>query len=269
MISSYYVDISVATLPRNRHWEVNGKKTVAGFQTAWSSCHSMTEPLATPRRIGNCSDYDSLHRAIRARVEELGVSREAIDEAAKAFGNWPDRYASKVLAPIPIKGFGRQSLGPMLAVLGLTLAVEVVEERPPITDSPFVCAYKAHMHKPLKHGLANAPEIRTLGRKALRARLKEIGKKGGKRGGPARAKALTPAKRRRIARKAALARWKRQREVSALASASLSAAATSAPGTLQTTPSAARPSAPAGIGPSRGSCSRRRAAPKATTAALG
>ena len=39
-----------------------------------------------------------------------------------------------------------------------------------------------------------------------------LGKLGGKKGGPARAKALSPERRRAIARKAALTRWARQKE---------------------------------------------------------
>lgn len=38
-----------------------------------------------------------------------------------------------------------------------------------------------------------------------------LGRLGGKRGGAARAKALTPAKRHAIAKKAALARWDKRR----------------------------------------------------------
>jgi len=38
-----------------------------------------------------------------------------------------------------------------------------------------------------------------------------LGKLGGAKGGAARAKALTPAKRRAIARKAAVSRWNRER----------------------------------------------------------
>jgi hypothetical protein len=37
-----------------------------------------------------------------------------------------------------------------------------------------------------------------------------LGRRGGLKGGPARAAALTPAKRKRIARKAAQSRWKRR-----------------------------------------------------------
>ena len=36
-----------------------------------------------------------------------------------------------------------------------------------------------------------------------------LGRRGGLRGGPARAKALTPAQRREIAQRAAAARWKK------------------------------------------------------------
>lgn len=41
-----------------------------------------------------------------------------------------------------------------------------------------------------------------------------LGRKGGKKGGPARAKKLTPERRREIARQAAQIRWQRHRETS-------------------------------------------------------
>lgn len=44
---------------------------------------------------------------------------------------------------------------------------------------------------------------------AISAYLSLIGKKGGLKGGPARAKKLTSKKRKEIARKAAIARWKK------------------------------------------------------------
>ena len=45
----------------------------------------------------------------------------------------------------------------------------------------------------------------------LRRFFQTIGKRGGKAGGPAAAKALTPEQRKERARKAALARWDRLR----------------------------------------------------------
>lgn len=162
------------------------------------------------RRLATVRDYDGLHRTIRARVDELGFTREEIDDAAQLLGEWPERYASKLLAPIPIKALGRTSLGPMLQVLGLQLAAEVVEEQPRISKSPKSMPYKRHQHKPVKLG-GNVPEIRALGRKALREILKKNGRKGGKLGGRVRAQNLTKSQRRHIARKAGMASAKARR----------------------------------------------------------
>jgi len=43
--------------------------------------------------------------------------------------------------------------------------------------------------------------------KELREHLSRLGKKGGKKGGPARAAAMTPEQRSESARKAVMARW--------------------------------------------------------------
>lgn len=152
-----------------------------------------------PRRLATIRDYDGLHRAIRARVDELGFTREEIDDAT----GLQNGYTSKLLAPIPIKAFGRQSLGPMLEVLGLAIELMVIEH-PRINKSPKSQPYKRHQREPVTLG-GNVPEIRALGRKALREILQRIGRKGGKRGGRARARKLTPAARRRSARKAGIA----------------------------------------------------------------
>ena len=45
----------------------------------------------------------------------------------------------------------------------------------------------------------------------LRAYLAKLGKKGGKRGGPARAAAMTPEQRSEAARKAVNARWAKRK----------------------------------------------------------
>lgn len=45
-------------------------------------------------------------------------------------------------------------------------------------------------------------------RDAVSAAAAALGRRGGLKGGPARAKALTPAKRKAIAKKAAKARWR-------------------------------------------------------------
>ena len=45
-----------------------------------------------------------------------------------------------------------------------------------------------------------------------------LGRKGGKKGGPARAKKLSPERRREIAQKAAQARWAKRRQIDSQAS---------------------------------------------------
>jgi hypothetical protein len=70
-----------------------------------------TEP---PRQLATVRDYAQLHTALRLRADELKTTREAIDDLA----GLQNGYAAKLLAPVPIKSLGRESLGPMLAVLG-------------------------------------------------------------------------------------------------------------------------------------------------------
>jgi hypothetical protein len=78
----------------------------------------MTEQLATIRT------YDELLTALRTRTAELGTGMETVDYVA----GLPLRYSSKLLAPVPIKGLGRQSLGPLLGALGLQLHVVIDHE---------------------------------------------------------------------------------------------------------------------------------------------
>lgn len=69
-------------------------------------------------------DYQELHDALRARAEALGASYETLDRIA----GLPDRYVNKLLAPVPVKGIGRKSLGPLLGALGvMMLLVEDTE----------------------------------------------------------------------------------------------------------------------------------------------
>jgi hypothetical protein len=81
----------------------------------------LTAATAEPpaRQIAIVRSYGDLHKALRLRADELGTTREAIDELT----GLQNGYAAKLLAPVPIKSLGPQSLGPMLAVLGLKLLV--------------------------------------------------------------------------------------------------------------------------------------------------
>jgi hypothetical protein len=74
--------------------------------------------------LAEITDYDSLIQALRARANELSISRETIDNLA----GLPDRYANKVLSTGGRKRIGMQSLGLLLGALGLKLIAVPDEE---------------------------------------------------------------------------------------------------------------------------------------------
>jgi hypothetical protein len=71
------------------------------------------------RPLAIAQDYVGLHAAFRQYVEMINVSRETIDDSA----GWADGYASKALAPFPMRMLGRETLGPFLQGTGLVLIV--------------------------------------------------------------------------------------------------------------------------------------------------
>jgi hypothetical protein len=71
----------------------------------------MNSPLA------EITDYDDLLAALRARADELEISRETIDHIA----GFPDRYAGKILSLSHPRRIGLRSLGPILSALGMKL----------------------------------------------------------------------------------------------------------------------------------------------------
>src|SRR5260221_2117914 len=71
------------------------------------------------RLVGVVKNYDELHLALRARAEELDVSREILDELS----GLPAGYVGKLLAPAKYKTLGMTSLVPLLGALGLQIAL--------------------------------------------------------------------------------------------------------------------------------------------------
>src|SRR5687767_6117858 len=65
-----------------------------------------------------------LHRAMRARAEQLNISRETIDHVS----GLPSGYSAKLLAPKPLKCVGLKSMMPLLGTLALKLHVVHDEE---------------------------------------------------------------------------------------------------------------------------------------------
>lgn len=151
-------------------------------------------PVGTdsPRQLGECSDYDGLHRILRDRADELNVSRTTLDEAAGlALG-----HSSKLLAPRPLKKLGVVSLGLMLQAMGLKLVVvEDVEALEQISAKLIPREVTANVLS-LSWGRAKHLLV-------SKQWVKKMGRKGGKQ----RAKNLSPRQRSAIARKAAKARW--------------------------------------------------------------
>jgi hypothetical protein len=85
---------------------------------------SDNEGVAMSDTIAEVRSWNDLHAALRARAESLNVSRLVLDELS----GLQSGYASKLLAPVPMRHFGRVSLGAMLGALGLKLVVQEDKE---------------------------------------------------------------------------------------------------------------------------------------------
>jgi hypothetical protein len=79
----------------------------------------LAEEPAEPRPLATVRNYSDLHIALRARVAQLALTHEVLNEET----GLPGGYVNKLLAPVPIKRLGPQSLGPLLTALGLKLVV--------------------------------------------------------------------------------------------------------------------------------------------------
>jgi hypothetical protein len=87
---------------------------------------SEAAPIEEARRlIGEpIRSYADLMRELRARVENLNISRVEVDRLSGMCGG----YSSKVLAPRPLKNLGMTTLPLMLGALGVALRLEVDPE---------------------------------------------------------------------------------------------------------------------------------------------
>ena len=142
-------------------------------------------PTAPDRVLGIARSYDVLKR----RTAEFNVTMERVDDIA----GLPARYVSKLFAPLPVKNFGRTSLGPLLGALGVELVVRVdqgqfdrIKARLRPRASP--AFRRKHWHPNSREQLRGNSEW---GR-VMRARATVL---------------LSPKMRQRIAREAARARW--------------------------------------------------------------
>jgi hypothetical protein len=161
---------------------------------------SEAAPIEEARRlIGEpIRSYADLMRELRARVENLNISRVEVDRLSGMCGG----YSSKVLAPRPLKNLGMTTLPLMLGALGVALRLEVdPEAMERITRSVEKRQVKVPV-RALAWGQAGTQIV-------SKRWVKRIAAEGGR----ARARALSPAKRRALARRAARARWSRPKLV--------------------------------------------------------
>jgi hypothetical protein len=159
----------------------------------------------------NVDHYGAALKAIRTRCAEVEVTYEALDEAA----GLPARYSAKCLGPRPSKRYSVYSLFLVMAALDLG-----------ITMSPLAPAAQTRArigkrrYRPPARSKSATITV-SFGPDLLRNRAQ--------RGGEARARKLSPRRRKSIARKAGQASWRaklmRQQIAEGLAPAALSISA--------------------------------------------
>jgi hypothetical protein len=147
------------------------------------------QPLGDPIRC-----MDDLHRFLRARAEQLNISREEIDR----IGGLTPGHSSKILAPSPIKGIGATTFPLLLGATGVMLL--------PVED-PEAMQRITRMLEPreVKVSGRSLPWGRSGKQTVSRRFVRRIAIAGAE----ARARALTPKRRIAIARQASLIRWRK------------------------------------------------------------
>lgn len=137
------------------------------------------------------TDMEGLHEAFIDRVEDLNVTRLAIDEA----GGFTGGHSAKLLCNPPIKNIGKVSLGKLLKATGMALVMVVDDER----FAP-VRAEMAQRKRPV-HPNGSIHKPAWLITREASQKMQVL-----------RNKKLSPRQRKLIAKRAAKARWNRPRQ---------------------------------------------------------
>lgn len=155
-------------------------------------------PAESLRPLAVASGYQELLDALRARKAELGLSDAMIDMLSGLAAG----HTGKLLGPAQVKILGPVSMGLMLQTLGLVLIVAEDAEQTAKMKRKYARRSEGnvrennHAHD-ISIGLLN--RAKPVLNKKIGEQLTEARKK------------IKPATRRRIARHAAMARWKWQR----------------------------------------------------------
>lgn len=149
--------------------------------------------MTSPRQIAIVASYDDLQEAMRRRADELELTRCTIDRLARL----QPGYASKLLAPRPMKRLSDETLGFMLPALAMKLVL--------IEDEEALQQVMARSTPRLLPSVLGT----TLHWKMSRRELKRRQRNGGKK----RMAKMTPKQRSAHGRKMARARWRKPRIV--------------------------------------------------------
>ena len=141
-----------------------------------------------PRVVATFDSYVGMLDAIRARVNELQVSGERLDE----YAGLPRGYYSKLAGAKPIRRLGMTSLAPILN--GLGLKCQFIED--PAATSRLLSRVPPRNSSYVRGALSIVLTVRF---------FKKIGRLGAR----ARVAATTKEQRQAWARKAAAARWQK------------------------------------------------------------
>jgi hypothetical protein len=147
--------------------------------------------------LGECRDYDDLRAALRARCEALNISRLELDRISGIANG----YSSCVLSDTARKHIGAQTIGPLLAALGLKLLV--------VEDPDMVAKYTVRAEP--RFGSMAHTNTRQLGRTTMHRAKIALLTEFGRRGGHARFAKLSDAERTELGRRGAAKRWEQYR----------------------------------------------------------
>jgi hypothetical protein len=143
------------------------------------------------RIVATFNDYPGMMQALRERVKELGVHGESLDE----FCGLSRGYSSKLVSLRPPRRLGMVSWGPLVCGLGLRMQF--------IEDAEATALVRSRVKQ------ANPSYVRIMPAAASIIFTARMLKRIRRLGGQARMARLTAKERSKLARKAALARWRK------------------------------------------------------------
>jgi len=152
--------------------------------------------MAEQRQLAEISDYPSLVAALRDRKAQIGITDQVMDELA----GWARGYTGKILGPASVKTIGQMSFGVCLGVLGVKLILVEDQEMMQQMEQRWEQRYRpanvdAHAISMRLIERVKPAIFRQVAADLTRARKK-----------------IRPSTRRRIAKQAALARWRRRKK---------------------------------------------------------